>query len=375
MWFIWWDPCGLSCYLFGWATIFTVNYIVVVDILVPWVGYSLPGWFAIAAYEGLIALICAAYIRAATTDPGSVPKNSANIEDVYPADIWLPKRRVCEKCVCIKPPRAHHCSVCGRCINKMDHHCPWVNNCVGSNNMKYFLQFVLYVGLGGVVSTLICGGRGIFCYRYPNSCPEYTVYSIVTLVIATVLAIFFAIFTATMFMDQYEGMTTNTTGIESLKHWAEDDRSLKEGMADACGEACSFRWLLPMDIPYDSPSFFVWHPEHDKDAIDARDPRYRAHVQKVRQLQEQQAAAQAAGSRVQQGGGQGGAHRRVLHKKEVEGGGRGGEEETDTVPTSISCARPPNTQHTPQDPVVSTSSVTSRTFFAVPQPSKRQTTA
>jgi palmitoyltransferase ZDHHC2 len=33
--------------------------------------------------------------------------------------------RVCEKCNLIKPDRAHHCSVCKKCILKMDHHCPW----------------------------------------------------------------------------------------------------------------------------------------------------------------------------------------------------------------------------------------------------------
>ena len=33
--------------------------------------------------------------------------------------------RICQKCQIIKPDRSHHCSVCKRCILKMDHHCPW----------------------------------------------------------------------------------------------------------------------------------------------------------------------------------------------------------------------------------------------------------
>ncbi|KAK5643261.1 hypothetical protein RI129_007106 [Pyrocoelia pectoralis] len=45
-----------------------------------------------------------------------------------------------------RPPRAHHCRICKRCIKRMDHHCPWINNCVGERNQKYFMQFLVYVG-------------------------------------------------------------------------------------------------------------------------------------------------------------------------------------------------------------------------------------
>lgn len=55
--------------------------------------------------------------------------------------------RYCEQCYVIKPDRAHHCSVCGTCVLKMDHHCPWVNNCVGFHNYKFFMLFLAYAFL------------------------------------------------------------------------------------------------------------------------------------------------------------------------------------------------------------------------------------
>jgi len=52
--------------------------------------------------------------------------------------------RYCEKCNLIKPDRCHHCSICGKCILRMDHHCPWINNCVSFTNYKFFVLFLGY---------------------------------------------------------------------------------------------------------------------------------------------------------------------------------------------------------------------------------------
>ena len=56
----------------------------------------------------------------------------------------------------VKPARTHHCSVCQRCVYLMDHHCPWINNCVGIENQRYFLLFVFYLMTGTAYMLITC---------------------------------------------------------------------------------------------------------------------------------------------------------------------------------------------------------------------------
>ncbi|WFD32076.1 protein S-acyltransferase [Malassezia sp. CBS 17886] len=47
-----------------------------------------------------------------------------------------------------KPERAHHCRTCKACVLKYDHHCPWINQCVGVGNERYFILFMLWFAVG-----------------------------------------------------------------------------------------------------------------------------------------------------------------------------------------------------------------------------------
>lgn len=116
----------------------------------------------------LLLVIC--FGRAITTDPGSVPDEPEWLPEYHvakrgPEEVGLRSegdnakqrkppvahevkhtgaRRFCKWCNRFKPDRSHHCRVCRSCILRMDHHCPWIANCVGFRNHKYFFLLVMY---------------------------------------------------------------------------------------------------------------------------------------------------------------------------------------------------------------------------------------
>lgn len=66
--------------------------------------------------------------------------------------IYLPRStaRMCGICNAPKPPRSHHCSTCRRCFLRMDHHCVWLDSCVGFGNYKFFFCLLFW-------ATFMCG--------------------------------------------------------------------------------------------------------------------------------------------------------------------------------------------------------------------------
>ncbi|CAG04472.1 unnamed protein product, partial [Tetraodon nigroviridis] len=82
-----------------------------------------------------------------TGDPGTVTKKNVSGQlRVYPYDRRLfHPGATCPTCQLPKPARSKHCRVCNRCVIRFDHHCIWVNNCIGGRNTRYFLLYLFSV--------------------------------------------------------------------------------------------------------------------------------------------------------------------------------------------------------------------------------------
>jgi len=73
-------------------------------------------------------------------------KNPGYLEPEFPFMDVLSKVHPCElcpECEVIRTPRSKHCAICNKCIERFDHHCPWINNCVGVNNHNSFFTFII----------------------------------------------------------------------------------------------------------------------------------------------------------------------------------------------------------------------------------------
>ncbi|XP_059139359.1 palmitoyltransferase ZDHHC9-like isoform X5 [Physella acuta] len=127
---------------------------------------------AIPAIGGaLFIFVMATLLRTSFSDPGVIPRASAEeaaemerqneVANPNSPGTYRPpprtkevvikgqviKLKYCFTCKIFRPPRASHCSLCDNCVERFDHHCPWVGNCVGRRNYRYFYLFILSLSL------------------------------------------------------------------------------------------------------------------------------------------------------------------------------------------------------------------------------------
>mmetsp|Transcript_8371 Transcript_8371/g.12146 ORF Transcript_8371/g.12146 Transcript_8371/m.12146 type:complete len:360 (+) Transcript_8371:36-1115(+) len=240
------DCCGLVCAGLTYCLHFYGVYAVCFVLIPPWMSskveevrfLSLTGHFHRLTFCIIAGLACAAHFKAMTTNPGAVPPDAAPLElleksttDEEGQELINSQkqkgRRLCRRCKAFKPQRAHHCSICRRCIIKMDHHCPWVNNCVGIGNHKHFLLFIFYTFLSCMYSMTLVVSRFVTCMQrgHPRThhCFDHStdLLYVLGLVVESLL---FGLFTSCMMFDQWDVVVSNVTHIDKLKGDAGGDR-------------------------------------------------------------------------------------------------------------------------------------------------------
>ncbi|MXQ86343.1 hypothetical protein E5288_WYG003024 [Bos mutus] len=276
VWFIR-DGCGMICAVLTWLLVVYADFVVTFVMLLP----SKDFWYSVVngvVFNCLAVLALSSHLRTMLTDPGAVPKGNATKE--YMESLQLKPGEViykCPKCCCIKPERAHHCRhggsalggrgprgggggperppltaenpICKRCIRKMDHHCPWVNNCVGEKNQRFFVLFTMYIALASVHALVLCGLQFIACVRGQwTECSDFSPpVTVILLIFLCLEGLLFFTFTAVMFGTQIHSICNDETEIERLKSekptW---ERRLRwEGMKSVFGGPPSLLWMNP----------------------------------------------------------------------------------------------------------------------------------
>lgn len=128
-------------------------YVTCTWIYIPLAHVPLLSWPSVF-FHTCFGLAVASYHNGVVTHPGKIPESWRTSP---PRQSLERKRRgqlrFCSKEHKYKPDRAHFCHQMSCNVLRMDHYCPWLSNCIGFYNHKYFLLFLVYsVGVTDLLS-------------------------------------------------------------------------------------------------------------------------------------------------------------------------------------------------------------------------------
>mmetsp|Transcript_9638 Transcript_9638/g.15248 ORF Transcript_9638/g.15248 Transcript_9638/m.15248 type:complete len:576 (-) Transcript_9638:199-1926(-) len=215
---------------------------------------SIGDWADIHAvlFTLVVALAVCSHLKVMFSDPGAVPRHALPVARGSPSQ----PETICGRCDAFKPTRAHHCRICGRCIVRMDHHCPWMNNCVGWANQKHFCLFLLYTcvasayALALIAYTLIAGVE-------LDDAGYVLIYAVVFLAFSAFL------FTMSMILSQSHGILTGEGTVDRLQRRRKTKANLQPArrpgdfapvpLKDIFGKYVLL-WLLPVGPHFEDPN-------------------------------------------------------------------------------------------------------------------------
>lgn len=154
------------------------------------------------------------------------------------------RRKYCLICHTFKPERCHHCSTCGKCVLNMDHHCPWLSNCVGFFNRKYFFQLICYTWvtlLLALVVTTIPLIRMIVMLSGSGLQPPYNMADFVFCCISFVFICVLFITLTNFIAFHWDLVERNSTTLENL----EEKRS-GQSVGNMYDQGSEFNWAQVM---------------------------------------------------------------------------------------------------------------------------------
>ena len=123
-------------------------------------------------YQNLIYIIISSILyiihiysmlKGGCTDPGILPRQNKDV--YYDTNCISMNYRIlghihrvnyCYSCYLFRPPRTSHCALCDNCVQRFDHHCMWLGNCVGKNNYKYFYALLSSLNIHCIFQIIFC---------------------------------------------------------------------------------------------------------------------------------------------------------------------------------------------------------------------------